>query len=617
MTIKLGTLIGIIFCYVAGDLAYAQSTYLPGMLLGRGYDAQEGKVKEDCMSFEKHPEPEKAIAEANWGWDEVTSNSDLLEALEVDAKASLKLGGFGGSAEINLLSKHKLSAFSANVLASARTGLRWEYTTMVNLKGPYEKLVIEKPDEFRKRCGTQYVSGIFYGGTFYTMITIETSSQSDLDEVSAAVSASYGPFEASGKLDKKTEEAISNRRKSIIGYGTGLGTDGTPLSFDELNSRWANFNKEVQTSGGAPIKVQFAEYPTTQFSESPQLNHLITARWDFVSLIAELEYISGHQDQFYMDINTWGGHLDYLREQAETSLQQLDVAIDQCSQDQSQCSLPGEIGRADDIREELPPRYISVCGPQTLNLSHFIGAVDRLPLCRGDKEMAGNNPTITIQAKLTPEEGGELINLKTTVDIYEAWYKKPKKRTLFCGERESTVAMLETPGEWASFPGCYIHSPSDLLPRTGRLQASGGKSRNEYITYNSGSGFIKSADCQSDTSGKDDGETGCRNIRFHDIKIELSHDEEKMGPNERQQSASHTWERRATIKGKIARSKQARWQSIRDAYQKTREKTGKTFPKLLKPLGLEKGTGSTLPPLHKTKTEGLLNPGQGVFDRIR
>ena len=142
-------------------------SYLPGMVLGKGYDDIAGTVKQDCLTFDNHVEPASAIAAAEWSWDEVSSNADLLQITQADASASVNVGLFSASAEMSMLSKNQLSNYDANVLASANVKLNWNIAINAKLKPEYSQLAQQDPAQFVNVCGRHYILGVEYGGTFY------------------------------------------------------------------------------------------------------------------------------------------------------------------------------------------------------------------------------------------------------------------------------------------------------------------------------------------------------------------------------------------------------------------------------------------------------------------
>ena len=243
MTVRTATVTALWVTLLSSSATFAQEiAWEPKVLLGRGYDALTGKVHEDCTNFEITTRPTKGLHFVDWFLTEITSNADLLSMLAVNASTSLDLGFASGSAEASIVKGSEINNFNANYVASARAERGWDFTKEVSVKDEYQNI---SPSEFRERCGNNYVSGVLYGGSFYSTIKIETTSIDDKKDVTAKIDASFGPFSGSGEMDESTRQVLSTRRAEIKGNYGGSSAQPIPLTFDLLRERLSEFPAAV------------------------------------------------------------------------------------------------------------------------------------------------------------------------------------------------------------------------------------------------------------------------------------------------------------------------------------------------------------------------------------
>ncbi|MFA6901723.1 MAG: hypothetical protein WC236_01435 [Gallionellaceae bacterium] len=534
-----------------------QVSWLPGMLLGKGYDTVSGTVKSDCLNYQTVDVPLQAALQDSWNFQEISSSTDILSLTSVDAGASVNVGMFSASAEMSMLNNTQVSNYDVTVLAQVSREQKWNLVSQSQLKPAYLQVSEANPVQFMNQCGNRYVSGVLYGGTLYTVLSVKTSSQSDSENVRVAVRASYGPFgSGQGSVSQQTTSVLASHETTITGYATGAGANPIPMTLDEVKNRWKNFPAEVQATGGAPMQVILAEYPSVAAPINPLIYELAALRWDFATARREVRYVIDNNNQFYMSYNTWQNFLARLEAEANAAMTKLDAALAACRNNQAGCARPAGLRTPGQIRGDLPPRYAGGCGSQTLALASF--RMDINPLgqrCGGDTEMAGHNPSISINSSIVPKENGKLVDMRTKVRMKEG----KKDWTCFEQTRDSTILNLALTNA-----GCYLKGGGTpyIIPATGTLTASGGNDNHNWTQYSGGSGFLTSASCRSDTKGKDFGKVGCTNIRFANAAMNLNHDEDRMGPNDLAQSATRVWINKVKIQSDLKALDQKRMEKI-------------------------------------------------------
>jgi hypothetical protein len=518
--------LGIVALLLFSGLALAEPVIQPyshGMALGNGFNIYGSENKLACVQFVKEQSnPPGAIKHSEWYWDLVESNEDLMEKTGVNASASVSVGLASASVETSVVSENQLSSYDINVLSLVEVELRWDYTTQVRLKPEFETLLQNKPEEFLEKCGNYYVSGALYGGSFYNVINMSTTSKSDYDSVAVKVSGGYGPFAASVGVSNETKATLSQRRAAIKGYTSGSGGGGVPLTAEKMSQRVEAFPNEVLRSGGTLTQVILEEYPKLSASIDPKIWRMAMARWAFYSIRKEIDYLDGHRGQFYMDYNSWKNRIGQLKTEAKNAQDRLDQALAACRQNPKACTEPTGLRDPSLVRADLPPRYVGECGAQNLDMRNFMTTAIH-PLrgrCGGDQEMAGNSPYITIKSDLQSMRGGKQVDQVTTVKMKES------KHDWTCFNDSETRTLI--PDMEKVFPGCYLIG--NTIP-VGTLDARAGNNDHEWRNYPGRNG-IRSADCLSDTKGKDYMKVGCKKITFTDkIPVTLGHDEDKKGPN--------------------------------------------------------------------------------------
>lgn len=518
--------LGLMALLLFSGLALAEPVIQPythGMALGNGVNIYASENKLACVTYVKtQSNPPGAIKSTNWYWDLVESNEDIMEKTGVNASASVSVGLASASVETSLLSENQLSSYDINVLSLVEVELRWDYTTQVKLKSEYETILQNSPEQFLEQCGNYYVSGVLYGGSFYNLINMSTTSQVDHDTLSVKVSGGYGPFSASTQVSNETKTALSQHRASIKGYSTGSGGGAIPLDIVKMSQRVESFPNEVLRSGGTLTQVILEEYPKLSASIDPKIWRMAMTRWAYFSIRKEIDFLDGHRDQFYMDYNSWKSRISQLKTEAKNAQDRLDQALAACRQNPKACTEPTGLRDPALVRADLPPRYAGDCGKKDIDMRASL-QTSLHPLnkrCGGDTEMAGHNPYITIQSRLVPNRGGKQVDQYTRVQMKE----DRKDWTCFYDEQTRTLIYdMEK-----VYPGCFLGSQN--LP-SGAVNARGGKDDHSWHDY-PGTGIIQKAHCLSDTKGHDFGKVGCDRITFLTaIPVTLGHDEDKKGPN--------------------------------------------------------------------------------------
>lgn len=153
-----------------------------------------------------------------------------------------------------------------------------------------------------------------------------------------------------------------------------------------------------------------------------------------------------------------------------------------------------EFGSATVLRANRPTPLPTICAATTISIPN-INVLNLPHTGRGDTEIKGHNPSITIDAQVRRQQQTAVVTGTVTMrEDRSDWttFRNTFARSIFIGN-------LET-------PECAIQ---DVQFARGRVRANGGNDNHRWTRY-SGSGIIDVATCLSDTRGDDAGKLGCR-----------------------------------------------------------------------------------------------------------
>lgn len=296
----------------------------PGTFIGKGVDIDLGENYGEALIYE----PTQAIADdgstSNPGQKiefhltQITSNQELTRSLNVSASASLGIGPFSGSAEAKYASLQQINRYSTYLLVSVTV-----YNSARIIRSPrlnpeaYTLLQNEGWDTFEQRYGPQYMAGVRTGGSYHALITINTTSKQEQNEISAAVSASYGTFKAAGKFNKELTEAIENKSLKITILQSGGDGDLLEVSLENMIEQAQNFPKLVKQN---PVFFQgiFAEYRKT-VPLPPSIGDSEISRIHRQAIMNEL-------GKKYLKCKDYRADLRYVLDNFETFEEHLDLS---------------------------------------------------------------------------------------------------------------------------------------------------------------------------------------------------------------------------------------------------------------------------------------------------
>lgn len=235
---------------------------LPGLDVGKGFDALTNDVKVTSAVLGKIGTPEGAAGQVgSFEFTMVKGSSEFREALGISASVSAGVGLFGASAKAKYAERCAVSTQSTVCILSfeARNAFVTFKETPKLDPDLEELLKLDKTQRFRERAGTNFVGGMWDGVLFYGTIRIESGDEARDEEIAASIRASYGPFKASGAIDKETSQRLSHERIEILTFQSG-GTVEPVFSLEELFQRAKIVAQQATKGRGVPIAVTLETY---------------------------------------------------------------------------------------------------------------------------------------------------------------------------------------------------------------------------------------------------------------------------------------------------------------------------------------------------------------------
>ena len=535
--------------------AQVQAEYRPGAVLGMGYESLVDSLRGSCVEFERAPQDNPGAQVQDYVVREVTDDSQMSEVLALSASASYS--ALWGSAEGK-------AAFAKNVKVSqysntfaVRMSVRNSANTIVRPRLTRETAQLAKKSlhDFRLRCGNMFIQSIQTGGELNGFVRVETSDLSMQRTISASFSLDSTNLDASGTADAELKRALKYARKEAKIFQAG-GSSAVSLTVDELVAKVRGFPESVAKQP-VTYAVYLADYRTvdgfpsdSDLSASDRiLENMLSKAWELNSVKEDVRVIQAKPGQFYRgkeSLSQLSGLVGTINQHMVT----LQSAVEACRAGK-ECKEPS-VPEATEFRSKLPLRYLAKCSPinlkalapQHLELfsdeepdtskplpnKGFTVAADK-KVGRGDNDMAGNNPKITLTVDLVVPTTSQDMKLELRASVLMEESKKDW--TKFSGSKSAVIhQLLGMAGETA--PGndeenlahCRYDPVQPAQLMTGRLEANGGKNEHNPRIYKGGQGLIASARCRSDSKGNDLGYLYCDSIRLNDTFLRLKHVED-------------------------------------------------------------------------------------------
>jgi len=260
-----------------------------GVSLGWGWNkADHEPIPTICVEFVMGEEPAQT---RYMTMSEVTDSYEVMRSLGMSAEASVKTIGFEAKGKAAFAKSVNLKSDSSTFIMNAevRNGVRYTAPVPRDVRGgidesrmtyrgglsgqirltPEALRLAEKSDrtDFKRMCGTSFVSAIYGGAKLTAVLTTETSDRSEKETLSASMSGSgWGArFEANVNSTQSTDQSQSRFELSV--FQTGGSGDAIPVSKQDLLGKLNSISQEAYS---APKDFDIAITPYEILSNWPK-----------------------------------------------------------------------------------------------------------------------------------------------------------------------------------------------------------------------------------------------------------------------------------------------------------------------------------------------------------
>ncbi|MFI5825483.1 LGFP repeat-containing protein [Streptomyces rishiriensis] len=281
----------------------------------------------------------------------ITTQQQLVEALEVSVSASVRYGLASGDARMQFAEQHAVNDASVYLVMHARAENAPRHMTGARLKPEAETIYRNDPEAFRRSFGDSYIDEIYTGGALTVLYMFHTRDESSKRDLSASLRASVGGFMAGGDISASFSSTVQTAQKAsdleikaFISGGRGV---LNPTNLNETIELYRHFPDTVLNAGtpySATVKP-WAELPMppgpTWVETLVRQDTIETCGKNVLQAIqarSQLQHILDHPQQY---INPDLPALEQARRQVNAMIGQWAQAAHACNQDITKCSLEG------------------------------------------------------------------------------------------------------------------------------------------------------------------------------------------------------------------------------------------------------------------------------------
>lgn len=365
--------------------------FIHGMMFGSGLDSLRGNVRGNAVvsASGRPPAAVDTGQTVSFSLQRVESEDDYESALSMSVEAAATFGLFGGSGSFSLSQKHAFHSYSKYLIVCIRVE-----NPLLQIADPklsetaFNLLDANDTDRFQQEFGDSFVLGISGGGLYYAVLEFTSTSQSDLDSVTAQLDAGeFGVFAAEAKFSDAIKKYSGQSRLQVTSNQIGGAAEGAKqqVSIDEIISKAQSFPTEA-LHNPRNISVVIQDYfaidlphhtPIQVENARDVLKHYAKIRAELQNELNDIEYIKLHPDQFQDPQNF---DLTKLIRDTESALDSLTASASQCVEHVEQCQFRSQ---------DLPTFALPIRKP--VNLQTFVGVWKNVqgPDAAGSNERSG------------------------------------------------------------------------------------------------------------------------------------------------------------------------------------------------------------------------------------
>jgi hypothetical protein len=200
----------------------------------------------------------------SFSMDLVKSREELQKKISADVSVSASFGFGNASARAEYMKEQNFNSFSLFLVARTKVVNATQWISPQRLSTYSETQYINRYEDFRRRCGDQFLSGLTTGGEFLSIFEVKTRSNDEKESIEASLKASsaFGTWSASANFAAsvhKVTEQSSVRVSSFQVGGVGE-TAVPPTEAEAIIQRATQLPIIVNGDGARGISASFKTY---------------------------------------------------------------------------------------------------------------------------------------------------------------------------------------------------------------------------------------------------------------------------------------------------------------------------------------------------------------------
>lgn len=344
--------------------------YFDGLDYGIGVDSPSGTAMNVAVTGEPSQIPNAGGAAVAYTMNELTSEEDLQTAMGISVEASGGVGLFSASASMDFCKSCELDSSSVFLLVSVKVTNAF---TMIDAPGISQAaaalLASGNVTAFQDQYGDMFVRGLQTGGSFFGVIEIKTSSETDKQSLSTSISAAYGPFSASASFSDSFQQAVSNRNVKVTCYIEGGTIPTLPSTIEMLTTAVSTWPQTV-AKNAVPYAALLDGYSVLPLPNPPNyinlqqqqdvLNQCSWWRNQDMQTLNDIAYIKNYPSEF---VNPNATQLEQWQNDISADLNTIANAASNALNNPVQAELPTLLLPPP---LQLPPRVAGALPPVTV-----------------------------------------------------------------------------------------------------------------------------------------------------------------------------------------------------------------------------------------------------------
>lgn len=235
-----------------------EAPWIKGARLGMGYDTRSGELTDECVVVGNVSRTPAQSPGDGWTFRRIESEHQRKQISSTSYGVEAKMASFGASAGSTFISTLQVSDRALTMLVQNKLSV---FEESAPVKDENIKKTAETLSQFRRRCGTHYISAISYGGEL--IMALERSEHESLSasqlEQRARVAMTLGAAAEASRM-QSVQEMRNDKLLRISGVKAG-GSGARAFSVDDFVEETRSFGSQVKDSPQV-IGVTLLPYPT-------------------------------------------------------------------------------------------------------------------------------------------------------------------------------------------------------------------------------------------------------------------------------------------------------------------------------------------------------------------